>query len=66
MNWETVKLEGKGPVRHLVLNRPGVHNAINQQLLADLHGACSAIAASTWWSAVVAARRCPPAWPPGA
>ena len=45
MNWETVKLDGKGPVRHLVLNRPQVHNAVNQQLLADLLSACAAIEA---------------------
>jgi len=40
MEWETMKLDGEGPVRHLVLNRPGVHNAINRQFLADLVQAC--------------------------
>jgi enoyl-CoA hydratase/carnithine racemase len=30
-------------VRHLVLNRPRVHNAINRQLLRDVLGACQAI-----------------------
>jgi enoyl-CoA hydratase len=40
MEWETMKLDGQGPVLHLVLNRPQVHNAINRQFLADLVQAC--------------------------
>jgi len=36
----TVKVEGDGPVRHLVLNRPEVHNAVNAQLVADVQEAC--------------------------
>lgn len=40
MEWETMKLVGDGPVRHLVLNRPQLHNAINKQFLADLAQAC--------------------------
>ena len=28
MEWETVKVEGEGHIRHLVLNRPAVHNAV--------------------------------------
>jgi enoyl-CoA hydratase/carnithine racemase len=43
MEWETVKLEGEGPIRHLVLNRPRVHNAINRTVLRDLLSACAAI-----------------------
>jgi enoyl-CoA hydratase/carnithine racemase len=43
MEWETVKLEGEGAVRQLVLNRPRVHNAINRQLLRDVLSACQAI-----------------------
>lgn len=35
-----MKLAGEGPVRHLILNRPRVHNAINRQFLADLVQAC--------------------------
>ncbi len=36
----TVRIDGQGPVRHLVLDRPQVHNAVNAQLVADLHHAC--------------------------
>lgn len=43
MEWETVKLDGEGPIRELVLNRPRVHNAVNTQLLADVLKACHAI-----------------------
>lgn len=37
---ETVRIDGNGPVRHLVLNRPEVHNAVNAQLVADMLTAC--------------------------
>ena len=40
MELETVRVDGDGPVRHLVLNRPEVHNAVNAQLVADVHRAC--------------------------
>lgn len=40
MEWETMKLEGEGPVRHLVFNRPAVHNAVNRQFLRDVVQAC--------------------------
>jgi enoyl-CoA hydratase/carnithine racemase len=40
MEWNTMKLAGDGPVRHLVLNRPQQHNAINSQFLHDLAQAC--------------------------
>ena len=40
MELETVRVDGEGPVRHLVLNRPEVHNAVNAQLVADMHQAC--------------------------
>jgi enoyl-CoA hydratase/carnithine racemase len=43
MDFETVRLDGDGPVRHLVLNRPEVHNAVNAQLVADVHAACLAL-----------------------
>ena len=43
MNFETIRLEGDGPVRHLVLNRPHVHNAINRQFVADVTAACMAL-----------------------
>ena len=43
MDLETVRVDGLGPVRHLVLNRPKVHNAVNAQLVADLHQACLAL-----------------------
>ena len=36
MEWQTMKLVGDGPVRHLVFSRPEVHNAINSQFLQDL------------------------------
>ena len=29
MEMETVRIDGNGTVRHLVLNRPEVHNAVN-------------------------------------
>jgi enoyl-CoA hydratase/carnithine racemase len=41
MDWNTVKLEGQGAVRELVLNRPQVRNAVNTQLLRDLNAACT-------------------------
>ena len=41
MTWETVRVEGEGPVRILSLNRPRVRNAINAQLLKDLADACT-------------------------
>jgi len=40
---ETVRVDDDGPVRHLVLNRPEVHNAVNSQLIADVHAACLAL-----------------------
>ena len=40
---ETVRVEGSGPIRHLVLNRPEVHNAVNAQLVADVYEACLAL-----------------------
>lgn len=43
MELETVRIDGDGPVRHLVLNRPRVHNAVNAQLVADVHAACVAL-----------------------
>lgn len=36
MEWETMKLVGDGPVRHLVFNRPKVHNAVNRRFLRDV------------------------------
>lgn len=43
MQLETVRVDGEGPVRHLVLDRPQVHNAVNPQLVADVHQALLAI-----------------------
>lgn len=43
MEYETIRIEGDGPVRHLVLNRPHVHNAINKQFVADVTDACRAL-----------------------
>ena len=40
MEFETVRVQGDGPVRHLVLNRPEVHNAVNAQLVQDVLHAC--------------------------
>lgn len=40
MSYETVRLEGFGAIRHLVFNRPQVHNAINRQFVRDVHDAC--------------------------
>ena len=40
VDFETVRLDGEGAVRHLVLNRPRVHNAVNRQLISDVHQAC--------------------------
>ena len=40
MEFETIRLEGEGPVRHLVLNRPQVHNAINATLVREVRDAC--------------------------
>ena len=35
MELESVRIDGEGPIRHLVLNRPEVHNAVNAQLVRD-------------------------------
>ncbi len=43
MKLETVRIEGEGPVRHLILNRPKVHNAVNDELIADVTQACIAL-----------------------
>jgi len=43
MELETIRLEGDGPVRHLVLNRPEVHNAINGALVREVRDACLAV-----------------------
>ncbi len=43
MEWETLKLEGSGPVLRIVLNRPAVHNAINRQVLQELLDVCMEI-----------------------
>ena len=40
MEFETIRLEGDGPVRHLVLNRPEVHNAISPTLVKEVRDAC--------------------------
>ncbi|MGF1599417.1 MAG: enoyl-CoA hydratase/isomerase family protein [Acidimicrobiales bacterium] len=42
MDFETIRLEGDGAVRHLVLDRPDVHNAIDPALVRDVHDACLA------------------------
>ena len=43
MELETVRVEGDGPIRHLVLNRPKVHNAVNPQLIFDVTEAAIAL-----------------------
>ena len=53
MQLETVRLDGDGPVRHLVLNRPEVHNAVNPQLVADVYQACLAVEADPIVRAVI-------------
>ena len=39
MEFETIRIEGDGSVRHLILNRPHVHNAVNKQFVADMNAA---------------------------
>ena len=41
-SYETVEVLGDGAVRHLVLNRPEKHNAINPQLVQDVRDSCMA------------------------
>ena len=36
MEWETLKIEGEGPILQLVLNRPEKLNAISNQMLKDI------------------------------
>ena len=43
----------RGPVRHLVLARPHVHNALNPELIAALHGAVTEAATDHATRAVV-------------
>ena len=52
-DYQTVLVEGDGPVRHLVLNRPEVHNAFNSQLVADITAACLALDADPSVRAVI-------------
>lgn len=40
MQFETIRVEGDGPIRHLVLNRPEVHNAVNAQFIEEVTQAC--------------------------
>jgi enoyl-CoA hydratase/carnithine racemase len=44
----TVLLQREGRLTHLVLNRPEVLNAINNELAEDLIAACSSLADDTW------------------
>jgi enoyl-CoA hydratase/carnithine racemase len=41
MEWETLRLEGAGALRELVLNRPRVRNALSVQALRELGEACA-------------------------
>jgi enoyl-CoA hydratase/carnithine racemase len=43
MEFETLRVEGDGPIRHLVLNRPKIHNAVNVQFVTDVTQACIAL-----------------------
>lgn len=43
MKYQTIRVDGSGPIRHLVLNRPEVHNAVNPQLVEEVHAACNEI-----------------------
>ena len=47
MKFETVRIDGEGPVRHLVLNRPEVHNAVNAQLVSDVRDAADLLDADS-------------------
>ena len=40
MEFETIRIDGDGPIRHIVLNRPHIHNAISKQFGKDLTAAC--------------------------
>lgn len=40
MEFETIRIDGDGPIRHIVLNRPHTHNAISKQFGKDLTAAC--------------------------
>ena len=40
MEFETIRIDGVGAVRHIVLNRPQIHNAISKQFGKDLLAAC--------------------------
>ena len=40
MEFDTLRIDGDGPIRELVLNRPRIHNAINDQIVSDLTQAC--------------------------
>ncbi len=42
---DNVTTEDRGPVRHVVLDRPEKRNAMNEALIAELHGALAAAAA---------------------
>lgn len=53
MQWETLKIEGEGAIRHLVLTRPEKHNAVNLQLLTELIAACGVLDADRDCRAVI-------------
>jgi enoyl-CoA hydratase/carnithine racemase len=43
MEFDTLRIEGDGPIRHVILNRPHIHNAINEQFIRELTEACIAL-----------------------
>ncbi|MFZ1364462.1 MAG: enoyl-CoA hydratase-related protein, partial [Brachymonas denitrificans] len=55
--YQTLDIERQGAVATLWMNRPDVFNAFDEQLIADLHAACTALDADDSVRIVVLAGR---------
>ncbi len=55
--YQTLDIERQGAVATLWMNRPEVFNAFDEQLIADLHAACTALDADASVRVVVLAGR---------
>ncbi|WP_374499007.1 enoyl-CoA hydratase-related protein, partial [Zoogloea sp.] len=55
--YETLEIERSGRVATLWMNRPDVFNAFNEQLIAELHQACTELDADAGVRVVVLAGR---------
>ncbi|MCE1186242.1 MAG: enoyl-CoA hydratase-related protein, partial [Rhodocyclales bacterium] len=57
MAYETLEILREGPVATIWMNRPALHNAFNERLIAELTAACTALDADPGVRVVVLAGR---------